>query len=175
MACRKGGQYVEALELLAGDLKSEIDMKRSGDRLVKGTQSLGNVISGLMRDTGTLMAERSDRHDLAIGLLEKARPYRPNDPRLLWALGRTRRMVAQTGEKLAEADSILATAAEHLRKHVTGHLAVHGLLPPEIDDMYDKMVLFGDNEWVPPTPETPAPQSVVHRARLVSEPWSLFQ
>ena len=34
-----------------------------------------------MRDTGTLMAERSGRHDLAVSLLEKARKYRPNDPR----------------------------------------------------------------------------------------------
>ena len=175
-------------ELLAGDLKSAIDTKRAGDGLLKGTPRFGNVISGLMRDTGTLMAERSDRHDLAIGLLEKARQYRPNDPRLLWALGRTRRMVARTDEKLVEADSILATAAEqdkrgiypaihrdiayamasqsedyaaaaeHLRKYVDGHIAVHCRLqsdiavhcmPSDIDDVYDKMVLFGDNEWMP--------------------------
>ena len=31
--------------------------------------------------TASGMAERSDRHDLAIGLLEKARQHRPNDPR----------------------------------------------------------------------------------------------
>ena len=49
------------------------------------------------------MAERSDRHDLAVGLLKKARKYRPNDPRLLWALARTYRMVARTDEKQAEA------------------------------------------------------------------------
>ena len=48
---------------------------------LRGTPRFGNVISGLMRDTGTLMAERSDRHDLAIELLEKARQHRPNDPR----------------------------------------------------------------------------------------------
>ena len=185
-------------ELLAGDMKSAIDRKRSGDGLVKGTPRFGNVISGLMRDTGTLMAERSDRHDLAIGLLEKARQYRPNDPRLLWALGRTRRMVARTHGKLAEADSIMATAAEqdkrgiypaiqrdiayamasqaedyaaaaeHLRRYVTGHLAAHGSLPPDIDDVYDKMVLFGDNEWMPPTAETPDPQG----ARLHPTVWS---
>ena len=177
--------------LLATDLKSAIDAKRAGDGLATGTPRFGNVISGLMRDTSTLMAERSDRHDLAIGLLEKARQYRPNDPRLLWALGRTYRMVARTDEKLAEADSILATAAEqdkrgiypaihrdiayamasqsedyaaaaeHLRKYVVGHIAVHGKLPADIDDVYDKMVLFGDNEWVPPIPETSAYQQPV--------------
>ena len=77
--------------LLAGTLKPAIDGKRAGDGLATGTPRFGSVISGLMRDTGTLMAERSDRHDLAIGLLEKALRYRPNDPRLLWALGRTYR------------------------------------------------------------------------------------
>ena len=30
-----------------------------------------------------------------------------------------------------------------------GHIAVHGGLPLDIDDVYDKMVLFGDNEWMP--------------------------
>ena len=34
----------------------------------------------------TLMAEQSDHHDQAIGLLRKARKYRPTDTRLLWAL-----------------------------------------------------------------------------------------
>ena len=165
--------------LLAADLKSAIDDKRTGGGLVTGTPRFGNVISGLMRDTGTLMAERSDRHDLAIGLLEKARQHRPNDPRLLWALGRTYRMVARTDEKLTEGYSLLATASEqdkrgiypaihrdiayamasqsedyaaateHLRKYVDGHIAVHGRLPLDIDDVYDKMVLFGDNEWMP--------------------------
>ena len=44
-------------------------------------------------------------------------------------------------------------ASEHLRAYVVGHIAVHGSLPPDIDDVYDKMVLFGDNEWVPPVSE----------------------
>ncbi|WP_420636209.1 M48 family metalloprotease [Candidatus Palauibacter sp.] len=167
-------------ELLAGDLKAAIDERRAGDGLSTGTPRFGSVISGLMRDTGAVMAERSDRHDLAIGLLEKARKHRPNDPRLLWALGRTYRMVARSEEKRAEADSLLAmaaaqdkrriypaihrdiayavasqsedyaSAAGHLRKYVLGHIGVHGRLPSDIDDAYDKLVLFGDNEWVPP-------------------------
>ena len=96
-----------------------------------------------------------------------------------WALGRTYRMVARTDEELTEGDSLLATASEqdkrgiypaihrdiayamasqsedyaaateHLRKYVDGHIAVHGGLPLDIDDVYDKMVLFGDNEWMP--------------------------
>ncbi len=169
--------------LVAGDLKAMVDEKRAGDGLATGTPRFGSVTSGLMRDTGSLMAERSDRHDPAIGLLEKARKYRPNDPRLLWSLGRTHRMVARNDEELAEADSLLAMAAgqdkrriypaihrdlayamasqpenyaaasEHLRAYVVGHIAVHGSLPPDIDDVYDKMVLFGDNEWVPPVSE----------------------
>ena len=165
--------------LLASDLRSAIEERRAADGLATGTPRFGSVVSGLMRDTGTLTAERSDRHDLAIGLLEKARSYRPNDPRLLWALARTHRMVARTAAQLAEADSLLATAADqdkrgiypaihrdiayamasqsedyaaaagHLRKYVARHIAVHGKLPADIDDVYDKMVLFGDNEWVP--------------------------
>ena len=83
----------------------------------------GSVISDLMRDTGTLMAERSDRHDLAVGLLEKARKYRPNAPRLLWALARTYRMVARTDEKQAEADSLLAAAAEQDKRRI--YPAIH--------------------------------------------------
>ena len=105
--------------------------------------------------------------------------HSPLRPRLLWALGRTYRMVARTDEKLTEGDSLLATASEqdkrgiypaihrdiayamasqsedyaaateHLRKYVDGHIAVHGGLPLDIDDVYDKMVLFGDNEWMP--------------------------
>ena len=180
--------------LLAGDLKATIDEKRAGDGLATGTPRFGSVTSGLMRDTGSLMAERSDRHDLAIGLLEKAREHRPNDPRLLWALGRTQRMVARNDEELAAADSLLAMAAEqdkrriypaihrdlayamasrpenyaaaseHLRTYVVGHIAVHGSLPPDIDDVYDKMVLFGDNEWVPPVSEKADPQQAMQVA-----------
>ena len=165
--------------LIAGPLKPAIDAKQSGDGLTKGTPRFSIVMSGLVRDTGTLMAERSDRLDLAIALLERARQHRPNDPRLLWALGRTYRMVARSDDELAEADSLLtsaaeqdkreiypaihrdiayaiasqsddhATAAKHLQRYVTGHIAKHGKLPSDIDDVYDKMVLFGDNEWVP--------------------------
>ena len=180
--------------LLAGELKPAIDEQRAGAGLAAGTPRFGSVTSGLMRDTGSLMAERSDRHDLAIGLLEKARMHRPNDPRLLWALGRTRRMVARSEAELAEADSLLAMAAEqdkrriypaihrdlayamasqpekypgaaeHLRTYVLGHIAVHGSLPPDIDDVYDKMVLFGDNEWVPEGPEKADPPQAMQVA-----------
>ena len=73
--------------------------------------------------TASGMAERSDRHALAIGLLEKARQHRPNDPRLLWALGRTYRMVARTDEKLTGGDSLLATAAEQDKRGI--YPAIH--------------------------------------------------
>ena len=192
-------------ELLARDLKSVIDEKRAEDGLATGTPRFGNVISGLMRDTGTLMAERSDRHDLAVSLLERARKHRPNDPRLLWALGRTYRIVARTDEKLAEADSLLAaateqdkrriypaihrdiayamasqsedyaSAAEHLRKYVVGHIRTHGSLPSDIDDVYDKLVLFGDNEWVPPDigkPDSPQATQLASGARYHPTVWN---
>ncbi len=180
--------------LVAGDLKATIDETRAGGGLATGTLRFGSVTSGLMRDTGSLMAERSDRHDLAISLLKKARKHRPNDSRLLWALGRTQRMVSRNEEELAEADRFLAMAAEqdkrriypaihrdlayamasqpedypaaseHLRTYVVGHIAVHGSLPPDIDDVCDKMVLFGDNEWVPPVSEKPGPPQAMQVA-----------
>ncbi len=49
--------------------------------------------------------------------------YRPNDPRLLWALARTYRMVARTDEKQAEADSLLAAAAEQDKRRI--YPAIH--------------------------------------------------
>ena len=91
-------------------------------------------------------------------------------------------MVARTDEKQEEADSLPAVAAEqdkrriylamhrdiayamasqsenyaaaagHLRKYVVGHIAVHGSLPSDIDEVYDKMALCGDNEGVPSAP-----------------------
>ena len=45
------------------------------------------------------------------------------------------------------------------------HLAVHGVLPLDIDDAYDKMVLFGDNEWVPAIPETSAAPQLAETAK----------
>ena len=51
------------------------EARPSGDGLATGTPRFGSVISGLMRDTGTFMIDRSDRHDRVIGLLEKARQY----------------------------------------------------------------------------------------------------
>ena len=168
--------------LLAADLKPLIDEQRTQGTLVTGTGQFGSVISGLVRDTGALMAERSDRHDLAIELLEKARQYRPNDPRLLWALGRAYRITARSQTQLADAENFLVAAAEqdrrnmypaiyrdlayavasrsedreaaaeYLKQYVNGHVAAHGALPPDIDDVYDKLVLFGDNQWKPSLP-----------------------
>ena len=56
------------------------------------------------------------------------------------------------------------SASGHLRTYVLGHIAVHGSLPPDIDDVYDKMVLFGDNEWVPPVSEKADPPQAMQVA-----------
>ena len=54
-----------------------------------------------------------------------------------------------------------APAAEQLRQYVVGHIGVHCKLPSDIDDVYDKMVLFGDNEWVPTVPgKAASPQAL---------------
>ena len=178
--------------VLDGELKPKIEERRAGGPLTQGTERFGSVLSALMRDTGSLMAERSDRHDLAVRLLEKARQHRPNDPRLLWALGRTYLLIARDKDKQAEANTLLTAAAEqdrrrifpaihrdlayavasrsgdyaaaleHLKAYVNGHVTVHGQLPADIDEVYDNMVLFGDNSWTPgPPEETSTPQTIL--------------
>ena len=106
-------------------------------------------------------------------------------------------MVARTDEKQAEAEQdkrriyaaihrdmayaiasqseAYAPAVEHLRQYVVGHIGVHGKLPSDIDDVYDKMVLFDDNEWVPTVPEkaaSPEAMQVVSGARYHPTVWN---
>ena len=57
-----------------------------------------------------------------------------------------------------------ATASGHLRQPVAGHIGVHGKLPSDIDDVYDKMVLFGDNEWVPAVADQAGPEQTLQAA-----------
>ena len=44
-----------------------------------------------------------------------------------------------------------STAAANLWLYIVGHLGVHGKLPSDLDDAYDKTVPFGDNESMPAT------------------------
>ena len=34
-----------------------------------------------------------------------------------------------------------------------GHVAAHGALPSDLDEVYDQLVLFGDNAWTAPGAE----------------------
>ena len=166
--------------VLSNDLRPMVESKRSGGELSTGTGRFGRLMSGLIRDNGILLAERSDRHDLALGNLEMAQRYRPNDPRLLWSLGRVYRMLGRTENQLSRAKSLLVEASqadkrsfypaiyrdlaylhathandfeaatESLKQYVLGHIAIHRTYPNDLEEVYDHMVLFGENAWVAP-------------------------
>ena len=143
------------------------------------------------------MAERSDRHDLAIGLLEKARKYRPNDPRLLWALGshpahgvrseqswpqpiaswqwrpsRTSGAFTQPSIGTWRTPWRAGRRTTRQRPSISGHTwsdisPCMGRCRRTSTTFYDKMVLFGDNEWVPPVSEKADPPQAL---QVASEP-----
>lgn len=166
--------------LLVGDLASQYQGRRDRGELATGSGRFGRMLSGLIRDNGILLAEHSDRFDLALENLERARRYRPNDPLLLWGLGRVSLLLGRTDEQLQKAADLLAmaidadqrklypaihrdlayfravsggdynAAAEGLKQYVLGHMAAHGTLPSDLEEVYDKLVLFGDGSWTPP-------------------------
>ena len=165
--------------VLSGDLSGPFQNKRSSGAIATGTGRFGRMLSATIRDNGILLAERSDRYDLALESLERAQRYRPNDPRLLWALGRVYGMVGRTQESREKAELMLkmaieadqryfypaihrdlaylqaagsddyASAMDNLKQYVLGHIATHSTLPSDLEQVYDQLVLFGENAWTP--------------------------
>ena len=165
--------------VLAGDLSHPFQSKRASGEIATGTGRFGRMLSAIIRDNGILLAERSDRHDLALESLERAQRYRPNDPRLFWSLGRVYSMIGRTPELRDRAEQMLqmaiqadqrflypaihrdlaylqaagsddyASAMDNLKQYVLGHIATHSTLPSDLEQVYDQLVLFGDNEWTP--------------------------
>ena len=168
---------------LSGDLSSRYQSRLASGELATGSGRFGRVLSAVIRDNGILLAEESDRFDLALENLERAYRYRPNDPRVLWGLGRVTQLLARTDEQLQRAEDLLSkaveadqrglfpaihrdlayfraatredytAAAEGLKQYVLGHVAAHGALPSDLDEVYDQLVLFGDNAWTAPGAE----------------------
>ena len=110
--------------LIARDLKERFTTPSSNGELATGSGRFERMTSGLLRDASILLAERADRYDLALERLERARMTRPDDPRLLWALGRIYRLAGRTEHHLEEAKELLAQAAEadHRRLYPAIHL-----------------------------------------------------
>ena len=166
--------------VLSGDLASQYQSRLDSGELATGSGRLGRMLSAVIRDNGILLAEESDRFDLALEHLERAYRYRPNDPRVLWGLGRVNQLLARTDEQVQRAEDFLAkavesdhrklypaihrdlayfraarredyaAAAEGLKQYVQGHVDVHGVLPSDLDEVYDQLVLFGDTSWTAP-------------------------
>lgn len=193
--------------VLTGDLASQYQSKLDSGALATGSGRFGRVLSAVIRDNGILLAEESDRFDLALENLERAYRYRPNDPRVLWGIGRVSQMLARTDEQLQRAEGFLASAveadqrglypaihrdlayfraaeredytaaAEGLRQYVLGHVAVHGVLPSDLDEVYDHLVLFGDTSWTAPGVERPqevevSPVSIAYTPKVWTSPGS---
>ena len=166
--------------LLSGDLSPRLQSGRASGELSTGAGHFGPMLSAMYRDNGILLAERTDRFDLARESLERAMRYRPRDPRVLWGLGRVYRLVGRTDEDLALAGDLMeqaiqadqrnlypaihrdlahfqaatgndfAAATQSLQRYVMEHIATHRTLPADMEDVYDQLVLFGDNTWTPP-------------------------
>ena len=193
--------------VLSGELASVYRSRLDSGALATGSGRFGRVMSALIRDNGILLAEESDRFDLALENLQRAYRYRPNDPRVLWGLGRVRQSLARTDEQLQQAEDFLANAieadqrrlypaihrdlayfraaeredytaaAEGLRQYVLGHVAMHGVLPSDLDEVYDHLVLFGDTSWTAPGVEREQevevpPVSIAYTPRVWTSPGS---
>lgn len=167
-------------KLLSGDLANEYNKLRTEGKLAVTTGQFRFFASGMIRDAAISVAEAYDRYDLARDRLEAIVDVRPRDPKTLWHLGRIYRLVARTEEdkqkaldflqRAAEADErslypeihrdlglLLATrtgnataAAESLKKYVSGYVARHRNHPPDLAQIYDYLLMFGDGKWLAP-------------------------
>ncbi|HXG32047.1 MAG TPA: M48 family metalloprotease [Bryobacteraceae bacterium] len=167
-------------KLLAGDLAQDYNKFRGEGKLTVSTGQFRFFASGMVRDTAIRLAEVYDRYDLAKERLESIVDVRPRDPKTLWHLGRIYRLVARTEEdkrrslefleRAVQADEralypeihrdlglMLATragdstrAAESLRKYVAGYVAHYRRHPPDLAQIYDYLLMFGDSKWTAP-------------------------
>ncbi len=169
-------------KLLGGELAAQYNKLRTEGKLAVAGGQFRFHAAGMVRDTAIQFAEVYDRYDLAKESLESIIDVRPRDPKTLWYFGRVYRLVARTDEdkskaldllqRAAEADErgmypeinrdlalMLATrtgnsaaAAESLRKYLAGYVTRHRAYPPDLLQIYDYLLLFGDGKWVAPEP-----------------------
>jgi len=98
---RTAERLARAQELIAGDLKMDIDAKQG--RFVTAQPEFVNVMSSLRRDNG-ILSFYHDMFQLAKANLEYARANRPNDPATHYYYGKVMKLVGRTDadRKLAD-------------------------------------------------------------------------
>ena len=187
--------------LISGSLGDRYKSMQSAGELSTGSGRFERVTSGLRRDASIMLAERIDRYDLALEGLESVQRVRPNDPRLLWAMGRIYRLAGRTPEHLDKARGLLIQAAEQdrrqlfpaihrdlaylhatraddfeqaaesLKSYVLSYLRKHGTYPADLEVTYDHLALFGESEWVAPAPDSLTSDPIVRRRAYVAPEW----
>ena len=187
--------------LISGNLGNRFTSMQSAGELSTGSGRFERVTSGLRRDASILLAERIDRYDLALEGLESVQRVRPNDPKLLWAMGRIYRLAGRTPEHLDKARKLLMQAAEEdrrqlfpaihrdlaylhatraddfeaaaesLKTYVLGHIGKHGSYPADLEATYDHLALFGESEWTAPAPDSGETDPLVQKRAYVAPVW----
>ncbi len=188
-------------EVISGDLNGRFTTMQAAGELATGSGSFDRVTSGLRRDASIQLADRLDRYDLALRGLESAQKSRPTDPRLLWAMGRIYRQTRRGEDSLdiakefllrsaevdqrqlfpaiyrdlaylhATAANDFEAAAESLRTYVEKYIRKHGSYPDDLEAIYDHLVLFGDAEWVAPSPSTASVGLTVLQKPYIAPVW----
>ncbi len=168
--------------LLGGELSGTYNQGRSAGNLSAGTGQLYMFASRMVRDHAIVMMDVFDRYDISKRMLEKIVDYRASDPKTLWAIGRVYKLVGRTDadrakaldylQKAAELDSRnvypftyrelglmqarlgeAPAAVESLKKYVLGHITKYDEYPPDLEEMYDYLLAFGDRTWTAPAVE----------------------
>lgn len=187
--------------LISGDLSGRFTSMQASGELSTGSGRFARVTSGMRRDASILLAERIDRYDLALEGLESVQKIRPNDPKLLWAMGRIYRLAGRTPEHLDKARELLMqaveadrrqlfpaihrglaylhatraddfeAAAESLKTYVLGYIRKHGSYPEDLEVTYDHLSLFGDPEWTAPAPDAGEADPLIQKRAYVAPVW----
>lgn len=168
--------------LESGDLLDRYNTARAAGELTLGTGQLARFMSPMIRETAIQLMDEEDRYAQAKGMLESIEQYRPRDPRMLWALGRAYKLIGRTAEERAKALDYLqraaqaderslypfiyrdlglmqarldqtAAATESLKKYVVTHVARTNEHPPDLLEVYDYLLTFGDGTWTAPRVE----------------------
>jgi predicted Zn-dependent protease len=167
-------------KLIDGELSDEYNQKKGAGELTVGSGLLRLHTSQMIRETAHKLAEVYDRYDLALELLESIMDVRAKDPKTLWYLGKIHRLVARTEEQknqaldllqraveadqrnlypeinkdfalmLASRTRNLPAAVESLKRYVVGYSEKYHSYPPDLEDIYDYLLLFGDGSWTAP-------------------------
>jgi len=186
-------------KLLDGELSADYSRLRSAGELTTGRGLFRLHASGMIRETAIVIGEVLDRYDISKYLLESILDVRARDPKTLWYLGRVYRLVARTDEQknkalellqraveadartlypeinldlglmLASRTGNVAAGAESLKRYVVAYTQKRGEQPPNLEQIYDYLLLFGDNTWTAPEPENSVIKAI-EAVRMAQQP-----